>query len=52
MAYNEALARRISEALSSIPKVEERNMFGGICFMVDEKMCIGVQNDEMTGTCV
>ncbi len=47
MAFNEKLADRIREALMDIPKVEEKFMFGGVCFMVDGKMCIGVVKDEM-----
>lgn len=47
MAFNEKLADRIREALLNIPKVEEKYMFGGVCFMMDGKMCIGVVNNEM-----
>jgi len=47
MAYNEQLADRIREALVDLPKVEEKLMFGGCCFMVNGKMCIGVVKDEM-----
>lgn len=47
MAFDEKLVDRIREALVNIPKVEERNMFGGVCFMVDGKMCIGVVKDEI-----
>ena len=47
MAYNEKLADRIREALVDIPKVEEKLMFGGSCFMVNGKMCVGVVKDEM-----
>lgn len=47
MAYNENLSDRIREALSNIPKVEEKYMFGGVCYMVNGKMCIGVAKDEM-----
>lgn len=47
MAYNEKLARRIRAALAHIPKVEEKNMFGGLAFMVNKKMCINVSGDEM-----
>lgn len=47
MSYSESLANKIRESLVNLPKVEERNMFGGVCFMVDDKMCIGVVNDEM-----
>ena len=47
MAYNEKLAGRIREALSHLPKVEEKKMFRGITFMVDGKMCISVGGDEI-----
>lgn len=47
MAYNEKLAHRIREALVNVPKVEEKFMFGGMCFMVNDKMCIGVAKYEM-----
>lgn len=47
MAFDEKLADRIRESLVDIKKVEEKNMFGGVCFMVDGKMCIGVVKDEM-----
>jgi TfoX/Sxy family transcriptional regulator of competence genes len=47
MAFNEKLNDRIREALEQVPKVEEKYMFGGSCYMVDGKMCIGVAGDEM-----
>ena len=47
MAFNEKLADRIREALVNTPRVEEKFMFGGVCFMVNGKMCIGVVKDEM-----
>ncbi|MBS1774219.1 MAG: TfoX/Sxy family protein [Bacteroidetes bacterium] len=47
MAYSEKLAKRIREALSHIKQLEEKAMFGGICFMVNDKMCIGVNLDEI-----
>lgn len=47
MAFNEALSNRIREALVKVPNVTEKLMFGGICYMVNDKMCIGVANDEM-----
>jgi TfoX/Sxy family transcriptional regulator of competence genes len=31
----------------NLENVEEKNMFGGVCFMVEGKMCIGVVKDEM-----
>lgn len=47
MAYNEKLADRIREALVDLPNTEEKHMFGGVCFMVNDKMCIGVIKDDM-----
>jgi TfoX/Sxy family transcriptional regulator of competence genes len=47
MAFNEKISDRIREALADLPKVEERYMFGGVCYMVNGKMCIGVAKDEM-----
>lgn len=47
MAYNELLADKIRESVSHLPNVEEKNMFGGVSFMVNGKMCIGVVKDEM-----
>jgi TfoX/Sxy family transcriptional regulator of competence genes len=47
MPYNESLAARIREALSHLPKVEEKFMFRGVCFMVNGKMCVCVGHDEM-----
>jgi TfoX/Sxy family transcriptional regulator of competence genes len=47
MAYNEKLSNRVREALTDVPGVEEKLMFGGICYMVNGKMCIGIAKDEM-----
>lgn len=47
MAYNEKINDRIREAISHLPKVEEKHMFGGTCFMLNGKMCIDVVKDEM-----
>ncbi len=47
MSYNETLVNRIRELLVHQLQVEEKNMFGGVCFMVNDKMCIGVVKDEL-----
>jgi TfoX/Sxy family transcriptional regulator of competence genes len=47
MAYNEKLADRMREALQTLSKVEEKKMMGGLTFMVNDKMCIGIIKDEM-----
>ena len=47
MAYNEKLSDRIREAMAPLKKVEEKYMFGGVCYMLNGKMCVGVVKDEM-----
>ena len=47
MAYNETLADRIREFLVEQPQIEEKQMMGGLAFMVNSKMCVGVIKDEM-----
>lgn len=47
MAYDEALLNKVREALMELPSVEEKAMFGGVCFMVDDKMCICVKDTHM-----
>ena len=48
MPYNDFLADRITQFFKE-KKVSfyEKKMFGGTCFMVDEKMCVGVMHDEI-----
>lgn len=48
MAYDEYLAERISKVLSSKgSSFEEKKMFGGMCYMVDDKMCVGVVENKL-----
>src|ERR1700743_2437945 len=47
MPYNEKLADRVREALAHLPHVEEKKMFRGVCFMVDNKLCICISGDEL-----
>src|SRR6185503_7575855 len=47
MSYNTKLADKIREALAHLPDVEEKEMFRGVCFMVNGKMCVCVSGDEM-----
>ena len=47
MAYDERVANRIREALANQPLVEEKTLFQGLAFMVDDKMCICVRNDVL-----
>jgi TfoX/Sxy family transcriptional regulator of competence genes len=47
MAYNERLADRIRESLGAISQIEEKEMMGGLTFMANGKMCVGIIKDEM-----
>jgi len=48
MAYNEKLANMVRELISQTHKnVEEKAMFGGLCFMVNDKMALGVEQERL-----
>jgi len=48
MAYDEYLADRIRTILGrKRMRFEEKRMMGGLCFMVDGKMCMGVEKDKL-----
>ena len=47
MAYDEKLAARVRQALATVKKVEEKKMMGGLTFMVNNKMCVGVLKDDL-----
>ena len=42
MAFDEGLAQRVREALASRELVSERRMFGGLAFLVEGKMFVGI----------
>jgi TfoX/Sxy family transcriptional regulator of competence genes len=47
MAYDEKLAERIRTALGKRKGVQEKQMFGGIAFLLNGNMCVGVHQDAM-----
>lgn len=48
MAFNEIMANRVREIIAAATnKVAEKKMFGGLCFMVDDKICVGVRKDTI-----
>jgi TfoX/Sxy family transcriptional regulator of competence genes len=48
MAYNEKLAERVKAIISVNHKnIVEKKMFGGLCFMVNDKMCVGVESARL-----
>lgn len=49
MAYDNNLAVRVREYLNEMEEllVEEKKMFGGLAFMVNDKMCINVGDNQL-----
>jgi TfoX/Sxy family transcriptional regulator of competence genes len=47
MPYNLALADRIRTHLLHTENVEEKAMMGGLTFMVNGKMCVGIIKNEL-----
>lgn len=48
MSYNEKLADRTREIIAKTHmNVEEKRMFGGLCFMVNHKMCVSVEKERL-----
>ncbi len=47
MAFDENIGDQVRALLQNEPNVLEKRMFGGLCFMVNDKMCVGVVKDEL-----
>ncbi|MBK9509365.1 MAG: TfoX/Sxy family protein [Cytophagaceae bacterium] len=47
MAYSEILAKRIREKLKDQANLREMEMMGGLCFMLNDKMCVGIIKDDL-----
>lgn len=47
MAYDEGLAQRLRDHFDGREDVTEMKMFGGIAFMVNGNMCVGVIDDTL-----
>ena len=49
MSYDTKLADRIREYLVEFPKlkIEEKKMFSGLAFMINDKMCVNVSGDKL-----
>ena len=46
MAFSETLAERIRQRLARRTNVEEKKMFGGICFLLYGNLLVGVWKDS------
>ncbi|MEP7381175.1 MAG: TfoX/Sxy family protein [Gemmatimonadota bacterium] len=47
MAYDEEVAQRVRELLTSEDAVTERRMFGGVAFMVRGQMTVGINANAL-----
>ena len=47
MAYDEVLAERVREQLAAEPTVTEKSMFGGLAFLLDGNMAVGLSGNEL-----
>jgi TfoX/Sxy family transcriptional regulator of competence genes len=47
MPFDETLAARIRKTLARKKGIEEKKMFGGICFMLNGNMLVGVWKDSL-----
>jgi TfoX/Sxy family transcriptional regulator of competence genes len=47
MAYDEGLAERIRVVLEDVQDVTEKKMFGGVAFLLDGKMFVGIVKQDL-----
>ncbi|MEV0172058.1 TfoX/Sxy family protein [Streptomyces sp. NPDC050803] len=47
MAYDEGLAQRVRERLGARPGITEKRMFGGLAFLVEGNMAVGVSGEDL-----
>jgi len=47
VAYDDALADRVRGLLGEDPRLREQKMFGGLAFLIDGNMCVGIVNDDL-----
>ena len=47
MPYSQAQAARVRNALAGRKEITEKEMFGGIAFLLGGNMCVGVHGDDL-----
>ena len=47
MAIDEGLAQRVREHLEGLQGLTERRMFGGLAYMLNGNMCVGLVRDSL-----
>lgn len=51
MAYDEGLAERIRQELDGQEGIEEKQMFGGLSFLMNGNMAVGIIKEDMVVRC-
>jgi hypothetical protein len=51
MPYDQALADRVRRALAGRQGLTEKKMFGGVAFLVNGAMCVGVDKTDLIIRC-
>jgi TfoX/Sxy family transcriptional regulator of competence genes len=52
MPYNEQLAERVREILQVDEGIIEKKMFGGVAFMLNDRMFCGIVKDDLMVRCL
>ena len=47
MPFNQRLAERVRKILGKLDGFSEKKMFGGLCFLINGNMAIGLVNDDL-----
>src|SRR2546422_10161449 len=47
MTYSEAQGARVRKALAGRKEITEKEMFGGIAFLLGGNMCVGIHGDDL-----
>ena len=47
MAYDEKLAARVRKTLANRKGIAEKKMFGGVAFLLNGNMCVGLHGEEL-----
>jgi TfoX/Sxy family transcriptional regulator of competence genes len=47
MAYDEGLAERLHDLLVELPDITSKKMFGGLGFLLNGNMCVGIWKDAL-----
>ena len=47
MAFSKLLAQRIRDALARRPGIVEKKMFGGVCFLLNGNLLVGIWKDSL-----